>query len=214
MATDVNHSLPRFGVLLVVSGPSGAGKSSICARVRKEMPELRFSVSCTTRQPRKGEQHGKEYYFITRNEFEQKIAQNEFVEYAEVFGNFYGTLKSEVIKWIEQGDDVFLDIDIQGAIQIKQAAAQNELLRKCAQSIFIVPPNLQELERRLRGRNSDSEEQIQQRLAKAGYEIGFWREYDFVLVNDNLETAAAEMKSLIAMTRKATLRIKEGWFHE
>jgi guanylate kinase len=214
MATDVNHSLPRFGVLLVVSGPSGAGKSSICARVRKEMPELRFSVSCTTRQPRKGEQHGKEYYFITRNEFEQKIAQNEFVEYAEVFGNFYGTLKSEVIKWIEQGDDVFLDIDIQGAIQIKQAAAQNELLRKCAQSIFIVPPNLRELEHRLRGRNSDSEEQIQQRLAKAEYEISFWREYDFVLVNDNLETAAAEMKSLIAMTRKATLRIKEGWFHE
>lgn len=213
MAATVNTAISRLGVLLIVSGPSGAGKSSICSRVRSEMPELRFSVSCTTRQPRKGEQHGKEYYFISREEFEQKISDNEFIEHAEVFGNRYGTLKSEVTKYILQGEDVFLDIDIQGALQIKKAAIENELLRKCAEFIFITPPSLSELEHRLRERASDSEEQIQQRLAKAGYEISFWHEYDYMLINDVLETAVAEMKSLIAMTRKSTVRIKEGWFH-
>lgn len=213
MAATVNTAISRLGVLLIVSGPSGAGKSSICSRVRSEMPDLRFSVSCTTRQPRKGEQHGKEYYFISREEFEQKISGNEFIEHAEVFGNRYGTLKSEMTKYILQGEDVFLDIDIQGAMQIKQAAIENELLRKCAEFIFITPPSLSELEHRLRERASDSEEQIQQRLAKASYEISFWHEYDYMLINDVLDTAVAEMKSLIAMTRKSTIRIKEGWFH-
>lgn len=203
----------RLGVILIVSGPSGTGKTTVCSRVREDMPELRFSVSCTTRAPRAGEQHGKDYYFLSREEFKRRIDNGEFIEYAEVFSNYYGTLKSEVIDRVKRGEDVFLDIDIQGAMQIRQSTQQSPLLRTCCEFIFIAPPSLQELESRLRRRASESEEQIMQRLGKSKLEISYWKQYDYLVINDILEVAVEEMKSLIKMTRMATKRLEEGPFN-
>lgn len=200
----------RLGMAIVVSGASGAGKSTICGRVRKDMPELGFSVSCTTRSPRSGEKDSVDYYYICKDEFEKRIEAGKFIEYAEVFSNYYGTLRSEVIGQVEAGRDVFLDIDIQGALQIQQAALNDPVLRKCCEFIFIVPPSMAELEKRLRGRASDSEEQIRQRLAKAGHEISFWRAYDYLIVNDELERAVNEMESLIRALRLNIKRMPEG----
>ncbi|MFA7230351.1 MAG: guanylate kinase [Victivallaceae bacterium] len=203
----------RLGAIIIVSGPSGTGKSTICTKVRTDMPELGFSVSCTTRAPRAGEQHGEHYYFITKEAFITSINAGEFIEYAEVFGNFYGTLRSEVVNRIENGLDVFLDIDIQGAMQIKNAATADSLLNKSCEFIFIAPPSIKVLENRLRSRATDSEEQILTRLGKAEYELSFWKKYDYLVINDDLYTATEEMKSLIRMMRKATKRLKEGLFN-
>jgi guanylate kinase len=203
----------RLGVVLIVSGPSGTGKSTVCSRVRAAMAELKFSVSCTTRAPRAGEQHGRDYYFLSVEEFKARIANREFIEYAEVFGNYYGTLKSEVIGRANNGEDVFLDIDIQGAMQIRHCSLQDPLLEKCCEFIFVAPPSLEELERRLRNRASDSEEQILKRLGKSTVEISHWKSYDYLIINDVLDTAVEEMQSLIQMTRKATKRMAEGLFN-
>ena len=203
----------RLGVILIVSGPSGTGKTTVCARVREEMPELKFSVSCTTRAPRVGEQHGKDYYFLSREDFKRRIDNGEFIEYSEDFSNYYGTQKSEVIDRVKCGEDVFLDIDIQGAMQIRQCSQQDPLLGKCCEFIFIAPPSLEELEKRLRRRASDSEEQIMQRLGKSKLEISYWKHYDYLVINDMLDAAVEDMKSLIRMTRKATRRLEEGLFN-
>ncbi len=209
---DLLKNGKTLGMAIIVSGPSGAGKSSICALVRREMTDIRFSVSCTTRPPRPGESHGKDYYFISHEEFRARIGNGEFIEYAEVFSNYYGTLKSEVMDCVTRGEDVFLDIDIQGAMQIRGAAASDPLLARCAEFIFVVPPSLEELERRLRDRKSDSEEQIRQRLDKAAYEISFWKKYDYLLVNSRLEESARGMAALIRTLRAATKRMPEDLF--
>lgn len=200
----------RLGMLIVVSGASGTGKSTICGKVRENMPELGFSVSCTTRTPRTGEKDSIDYYFISREDFEKRIKDGEFIEYAEVFSNYYGTLKSEVLDKIKAGVDVFLDIDIQGALQIQSAAKHDPVLEKCCEFIFIVPPSLLELEKRLRGRSSDSEEQILQRLEKAAHEISFCRKYDYLIVNDKLDVAVSEMESLIRALRLNIKRMPEN----
>jgi len=203
----------RSGAIIIVSGPSGTGKSTICTKVRTDMPELGFSVSCTTRAPRTGELHGVHYYFLSKEAFISSINAGEFIEYAEVFGNFYGTLRREVVDRIENGQDVFLDIDIQGAMQIKNATAVDKLLAISCEFIFIAPPSIKVLENRLRGRATDSEDQISTRLGKAEYELSFWKKYDYLVINDDLDTATEEMKSLIHMMRKATKRLKEGLFN-
>jgi guanylate kinase len=204
----------RLGSIIVVSGPSGTGKSTVCGKVRETMPELGFSVSCTTRGPRPGEVDGKDYHFISKDEFKKRIANGEFIEYAEVFDNYYGTLKREVTERVKQGQDVFLDIDIQGAMQIRECALNDELLAQCCEFIFIVPPSLEVLEQRLRGRASDSEEQISKRLAKSKYEISFWKKYDYLIVNDDLDVAVEEMKSMIRIMRMSTKRMPEDLFNE
>ena len=203
----------RLGMLIVVSGASGTGKSTICGQVREDMPELGFSISCTTRQPRPGEKDGIDYYYISKDDFKERIGKGNFIEHAEVFSNYYGTLKSEVIDKIENGIDVFLDIDIQGALQIQEAAKNDPVLGKCCEFIFIIPPSIPELEKRLRGRASDSEEQVLQRLAKAEHEISFWKKYDYLIVNDQLDNAIHEMESLIRALRLKTCRIKEDVCH-
>ncbi|MCP3965497.1 MAG: guanylate kinase [Lentisphaerae bacterium] len=210
MSNDVTE---RNGMLIVVSGASGTGKSTVCGKVRELLPELGFSVSCTTRNPRPGEQDGRDYYYISKDEFTSRIDRGEFVEYAEVFSNYYGTLKNEVIEKVKSGQDVFLDIDIQGALQIQAAAEKDELLKSCSEFIFIVPPSLSELEQRLRGRASDSEVQVKQRLEKAKHEISFWKKYDYVIINDDLEQAVTEMVSLIKALRLATKRMPEDRFN-
>jgi guanylate kinase len=192
-----NRQLSRYGTVLIVSGPSGVGKSTVCTAVREQFPKLHFSVSCTTRDPRPGEIDGEHYYFINKTVFEQKIAAGEFIEHADVFGNYYGTLHSEVVKYISQGEDVFLDIDIQGAMQIKEHTGSDELLKRCCEFIFIIPPDRNELESRLRGRNTEDEAVIQRRLAKSEHELSFWREYDYIIVNDTVEAAVERMKHII-----------------
>ena len=184
----------KKGKLLIVSAPSGSGKSTIVNWLMQEHPELKltFSVSCTSRAPRGTEQNGVEYFFITADEFRERIARNEFLEYEEVYENrFYGTLKSQVDEKTALGLNVVFDVDVKGGINIKNH------YRKRAMSIFIQPPSIAELRRRLEGRGTDTPEVIEQRLAKAEYELTFAPKFDHIVVNDDLATAEAEALKLV-----------------
>ena len=199
----------RLGVVLVVSGPSGAGKSTICKKVIRDN-NLYFSISCTTRKPRTGEVHGIDYYFISEGEFKEKIKRNEFIEYADVHGNYYGTLRSEVVEAAVSGKNVLLDIDVQGALRIKKTAVNDDLLKKCVEYIFIAPPNFNELEKRLRGRGTETEEVIQKRLNNAKQELTYCLEYEYLVINEEVEDAVKEMNSILVALTKKTLRIVES----
>ena len=206
----MDKKLERTGSVIVLSGPSGAGKSTLVKAVRAQMPELRFSISCTTRQPRPGEVDGREYYFLTPEEFERRSRNGEFVEEARVFANRYGTLKSEVLDLVRAGADVILDIDVQGAAQIRAAAKRDPELAKAAVFVLISPPSLEILEARLRNRATDSEEQLQLRIAAAEKELAQFRLYDYVVVNDDLELAARELEALLVSFKLRTALIPEG----
>ena len=190
-------SAKKLGSAIIISGPSGVGKSTVCSRVREMFPDLQFSISCTTRKPRPGEVDGVHYYYLSKEEFEKRIANGDFIEYARVFDNIYGTLASEVIERVTAGQDVFLDIDVQGAIQIQEAAEKNDLLKKVCEFIILAPPSFEILEKRLRSRASDSAEQIEMRLAKARHELSFFRKYNYLVVNDDLEKAADSVAAII-----------------
>ncbi len=196
----------RFGAVLVVSGPSGAGKSTICKELL-EGNNLHFSISCTTRKPRPGEIHGKHYYFITIEEFEKRIENNEFIEHANVHGNYYGTLKKEVLDLIKKGNNVLLDVDVQGAMKIKETSLDDEILKKCTEYIFIAPPSFAELEKRLRGRGTEPEEVILKRLHNARKELEFCWKYDYLVVNEIVEKALNEMNAILISLNKKTKRI-------
>lgn len=184
----------KKGKLLIFCAPSGSGKSTLVQWLMKEHPELnlRFSISCTTRQPRGTEQNGVEYFFITPSEFRQKIAEDAFVEYEEVYTDkFYGTLKSQVQTQIERGENVMFDIDVKGGCNIKQQYGGEAL------SLFIQPPSIEELRRRLTGRGTDSAEMVEQRLAKAEYEMSFAPKFDRIIINDDLDKAKEDVYSMI-----------------
>ena len=177
------------GNCLIFSAPSGSGKSTIVQWLTKEHPELNlvFSISATSRPPRGTEQHGVEYFFLTPEEFKAKIDANEFLEYEEVYTDrYYGTLKSQVEEQLESGKNVIFDIDIKGGINVKKFFGNRAL------SLFIQPPSVEELRKRLIGRATDSAEQIEERLAKAEYEMSFAPQFDQIIVNDDLDTAKAE----------------------
>ena len=199
--------IERSGNLIVISGPSGVGKSTLVKQARIELPYLEFSVSCTTRQPRAGEVNGKDYFFLTPEEFESKVENNEFLEYAGVFAHRYGTLKSEVVSRLQRGADVILDIDVQGAKQIRQAAAADPEIAKAAQFIMIVPPDMATLEARLSGRNSETPESLKLRLAGAQEELSNFRVYDYLVVNDDLETAGKELIMLLKTMKMRTATV-------
>ncbi len=194
--------MQRLGVALVVSGPSGAGKSTVCRQVLADEPQLHFSVSCTTRPPRPGERDGVEYFFLDRAEFERRITADALLEHAEVHGNYYGTLRSEVEPFLARGEDVLLDIDVQGARQVRQRSA-NSVTGSGIVFAFIAPPSLAELERRLRGRGTETEEVIQRRLRNAREELPHWREYDYLVINDQVTLAVARLHAILEAARCA-----------
>lgn len=179
---------------LIVSAPSGSGKSTIVQWLMNEHPEykLAFSISATSRKPRGTEQHGVEYYFLSVEEFKQRIANGDFLEYEEVYeGGFYGTLKASIEEMLEKGYNVVFDVDVKGGVNIKKYYGDK------AMSLFIQPPSVEELRRRLIGRGTDSMEKIEERLAKAEYEMSFAPQFDHIVVNDDLETAKTETLQLV-----------------
>lgn len=185
----------RRGLLLILSSPSGAGKSTLSQMLMAWDPTMRFSVSATTRKPRPGEQEGREYYFRSRAEFEAMVAEGRMLEHAEVFGNLYGSPREPVEAAMLAGTDTVFDIDWQGGQQVKQA------MRGDVVSIFILPPSILELDRRLRARAQDSDEVIAGRMAKSRDEISHWAEYDYVLVNDDLDRTFADLKTILTAER-------------
>jgi guanylate kinase len=182
------------GNLFIISAPSGAGKSSLIQALLKRHSDMQVSVSHTTRAPRPGEQDGVHYHFISVEEFKALIANDEFFEWAEVFGNYYGTAKSSIRHSLQQGIDVFLDIDWQGARQIRAQAP-------AAKGIFILPPTLAELEQRLNQRGQDSSEVIAKRMAQAHSEMSHADEYEYLIINDNFNTALAEFERIVLAQR-------------
>lgn len=180
----------NHGLLIVLSGPSGAGKGTICQELLRQMPNLRYSVSSTTRCPRPGEVEGINYYFRPRQEFEAMLARDELLEWAEFCDNYYGTPRFAVEQAIQEGLDVILEIEIQGALQIKKRFPQGVFT-------FIVPPSLDVLSERIHKRGTETEEVIQKRLATAIQELGYVSEYDYVVINDEVPVAVEKLKSIL-----------------
>jgi guanylate kinase len=190
------------GLLIVISAPSGTGKTTLCHMLLKEFKDLEFSISYTTRKPREGEVNGKDYFFVNKETFQKMIDEGDFLEWAEVYGNFYGTSKSQILRALNEGKDILLDIDTQGALNVKENFPEAVL-------IFILPPSLEELERRLRNRGTDDEETIKKRLRIAREEIKKALLYDYLIINDNLEVAFEKLKSIITAEKCKTERLKD-----
>jgi guanylate kinase len=186
----------RKGLLLILSSPSGAGKSTLTRMLMDWDPTIRFSISATTRKPRPGEQDGREYYFRSRDDFESMVAAGDMLEHAEVFGNFYGTPKGPVETAMREGRDTVFDIDWQGGQQIRNSSLGRDVV-----SIFVLPPSIAELDRRLRSRAQDSDEVIAGRMAKSRDEISHWAEYDYVLVNTDLAASFAQLQTILQAER-------------
>ena len=200
-----NRQVPeRRGILYIISAPSGAGKTTLCKQVMASVSGLWHSVSFTTRKPRPGEQHGREYFFIEENVFHDMVARNEFLEYAHVYSNWYGTPRKPLMDQMEQGVDVLLEIDIQGALQIKKKFSD-------AVYIFILPPSMDILRARLQGRGSDSQEEIVRRLQKVKEEVWCFREYDYIVRNDDLTQSLCELQGIFVAERLKTKRMDMQW---
>jgi guanylate kinase len=190
-----NEMIPRRGLMLVLSSPSGAGKTTLSRKLLESDKNISLSVSATTRPMRPGEVHGKDYWFLTQDEFEKWRSQGRFLEYATVFGQLYGTPEELVAGALSVGQDVLFDIDWQGTKQLKKIMPDDVV------SIFILPPSHDELERRLRNRAQDTHEVVTARMEKAMDEIGHWTEYDYVIVNHDVEKALAEIKAILIAAR-------------
>jgi len=197
MSSDAHPGadLPPRGLLFIVSAPSGAGKTTIVERLVEQTPGLRMSRSYTSRLARQGEQDGVDYNFVTRETFEAMVARNDFLEWADVFGNLYGTCASDTERMLESGEDVVLVIDVQGARQIRRRSSGR------ATTVFVMPPSYAVLERRLRGRSKDSEAAIQRRLEVAREEVASFAEYDFLVVNDELTAAVDRLRGVVLAER-------------
>ncbi len=195
----------RLGILYLVSGPSGSGKTTLCRRASAD-GLAEFAVSATTRSPRAGEADGDSYHFLSADEFQKKITEKAFIEHAEVHGNFYGTLKSEVIERLESGIDIVMDIDVQGADIIR--GLPEELLQKCLVDLFVMPPSADELESRLRNRDTDSEQVIQLRLKNSLKEMSQWDKYSYRLISSDKELDYQVFKNILLSERCKVSRFK------
>ena len=185
----------RRGLVLVISSPSGAGKTTICKNIIEKVDNVSLSVSVTTRKKRKGEIEGKDYFFKTNEEFIPMMSNNEFIESAKVFGNFYGTLKAELLQKIQDGIDVLVDIDWQGTRQIEKHMPEDIV------KIFILPPSIKELEYRLGNRASENKEDFNKRMSEARKEISHYNEYDFVIINEEIDIAVKLVKAILYSER-------------
>jgi guanylate kinase len=192
--------LNRRGIMVVLSSPSGAGKTTLTKQMLNTSRNILMSVSATTRQPRPGEVDGEDYIFLSKSKFSEMIDNDEFLEYAKVFDNFYGTPRAPVEDALAGGFDIVFDIDWQGAQQLTQAAA-NDLVK-----IFILPPNVQELENRLRSRAQDSDDVIARRMSKSENEISHWAEYDYIIINEDITEAIEELNTIVNAERMKRLR--------
>lgn len=188
--TTTSGSNNDSGILFVLSGPSGAGKGTVCKALMKQMPDLCLSISGTTRAPRPGEQHGVNYFFKTHSQFEDMIAKNDLLEWAKVYDNYYGTPRSFVEGKLAEGYDVLLEIDIQGAMQVKEQYPQGVF-------IFLIPPSATELEARILGRGTETEESFEKRFGAARHELQMMREYNYVVVNDVVDAACQRIEAII-----------------
>ncbi len=191
----------RRGLLIILSSPSGAGKSTLSRMLLDWDNNLQFSVSATTRGPRSGEEDGREYYFKTREEFENMVTSGDMLEHAEVFGNLYGSPREPVEMAVSAGKDVVFDVDWQGGQQIGESTMSNDVV-----SIFILPPSIAELERRLNSRGQDSAEVVANRMSKSKDEISHWREYEYLIVNDDLQASFETLKSILISERTKRIR--------
>ncbi len=204
MTTKANpNQARRRGSIIVISAPSGSGKTTLVKRLLAALPGLEFSISYTTRPPRHGEKDGRDYYFVSRREFRRMIADHEFTEWAEIVGHLYGTSTKQLRAAQDAGEDILLDIDVQGHEQLRRKLPE-------AVSIFILPPSYQELERRLRRRRSDAPEVIERRLNNARREIHHWAEYDYLVVNDRLTRATRALRAIVEAARSRRLVQEES----
>ena len=206
MNRPTTHSRPprRSGILFVLSAPSGVGKTTLTAELRKSQ-DFVYSVSCTTRAPRPGETHGTDYFFLTPDAFRSHIASGDFLEYAEVHGNFYGTLKSTVTESLISGADILLDIDTAGAADIR--ACDDPVISNALADIFLMPPSFEELERRLRGRGTEDEDQLAIRLLNAASEMEHWPKYRYTLVSGTREEDLNNFRSIMRAERALSRRL-------
>jgi guanylate kinase len=194
----------RTGILFVVSAPSGAGKTTLCDALR-QTPDFVYSVSCTTRTARPGEIEGEDYYFIAEEEFRQRIKNEEFLEYATVHGNYYGTLRDTVLRNINAGVDVLIDIDTRGAAMIRESS--NDLVRAALADVFIMPPDLEELRHRLVKRGTETDEQIETRLKNAAEEMELWREYRYTIISGSVEEDLQKFRAIMYAERYLSGRL-------
>jgi guanylate kinase len=201
------HTPERRGILFIISAPSGTGKTTLCKQIATSVPGLWHSVSCTTRKPRAGEEHGREYFFVEEKKFQDMITRNEFMEYAQVYGNWYGTPRKALMDKMEQGIDVLLEIDVQGAMQIKKKFEDGVY-------IFILPPSMDSLRTRLQSRASDSQEEILRRLQKVKDEVWSYREYYYIVRNDDLSQSLGELQSIFLAERLKTKRLDMNWLEQ
>ena len=203
-AAQPRSSTDRRGILFIISAPSGTGKTTLCKQLSTNLPGLWHSISYTTRNPRPSEMHGREYYFIKEDSFREMIARNEFVEWAQVYGHLYGTPRKSLTEKIDQGVDVLLEIDVQGAMQVKKRFEDSV-------PIFILPPSITVLRSRLQTRASDSPEEIQRRLHKVREEVWSYREYAYIVRNQDLGQSLRDLESIFWSERLKTKRLNMTW---